>query len=209
MNPAASPTPTRDAQLSSSDFSQTGGLKGAIDRQAEDLFKSFPAEEQAAIQKLFQGVTERGEGDRPIRHPEVLDHLQSLTGLPADRLTQIVDAFVGSRLLVKRSLENGKTEIDLPHECVTWKWERLKGWIEEEARAAKSLQFWLQSESNRQPLAGSSLAEAEKMRSSGRLTGQWAKRYLCDADAGRLDTWIAESATREQAEQARKQAEQE
>ena len=203
MKPAAPLTPIRDTQLSSSDFAQAGGLRGAIDGQAEDLFKSFPTEERAAIQTLFQGVTERGEGERPIRHPEVLDHLQSLTGLSADRLTQIVNAFVGNRLLVKRTLENGKTEIDLPHECVTWKWGSLKGWIEEEARAAKSLQFWLQSEGNRQPLVGSSLAEAEKMRSSGRLTGPWAKRYLSDPDAGKLNAWIAESATREQAEQER------
>ena len=104
---------------------------------------------------------------------------------------------------MKRRLENGKDRDRSPHECVTWKWERLKGWIEEEARAAKSLQFWLQSEGNRQPLVGSSLAEAEKMRSSGRLTGPWAKRYLSDPDAGKLNAWIAESATREQAEQER------
>jgi hypothetical protein len=97
--------PIRDTQLSSSDFAQTGGLRGAIDRQAEDLFNSFPTEERAAIQTLFQGVTERGEGERPIRHPEVLDHLQSLTGLSADRLAQIVNAFMGNRLLVRRTLE--------------------------------------------------------------------------------------------------------
>jgi len=84
---------------------------------------------------------------------------------------------------------------------VTWKWESLKGWIDEEARAAKSLQFWLQSESSRQPLVGTSLAEAEKVRSSGRLTGPWAKRYLSDPDAGKLNAWIAKSATREKAEQ--------
>jgi hypothetical protein len=114
MNPAAPLTPVRDTELNSADFAQTGGLRGAIDRQAEDLFKSFPTEELAAIQTLFQAITERGEGERPIRHPEVTDHLQSLTGLSANRLRQIVNEFAGNSLLVMRTLENGKIEIDLP-----------------------------------------------------------------------------------------------
>src|SRR5271163_3492287 len=91
---------TDGPQLSAQDFEKSGGLKGAIDKQAEHVFKQFP--EQAAIQRLFKRLTDRGEGEKPVRKPETLPVLQAVTGLPADRLDSIVKAFVEDGLLVTR-----------------------------------------------------------------------------------------------------------
>src|SRR5271157_2983455 len=88
-------------QLTAQDFEKAGGLKGAINTQAEDVFKEFPGE-QAAIQRLFQRLTDRGEGEKPVRKPETLPVLEVVTGLPADHLACIVKAFVGNGLLVTR-----------------------------------------------------------------------------------------------------------
>src|SRR5580658_9082557 len=43
-----------------------------------------------------------------------------------------------TNLLVLRRLEGEEIQVDLPHECLEWKWQRLKQWIDQEAALAKS-----------------------------------------------------------------------
>src|SRR5262249_49413867 len=125
MTPVGKPAVSLDA------YEKAGGFKGAINQDAEDVFVRF-RKERLAIQRLFQRITERGDGDKPIRRPETISTLSDITGLPARRLQDIVDAFVQRGLLASRPLENGELEVDLPHECVAWKWERLSRWMGEE-----------------------------------------------------------------------------
>lgn len=55
-------------------YENVGELKGAIDKQADNVFARFP-DQQIAIQKLFQRITERGESDKAIRRPEAMSAL--------------------------------------------------------------------------------------------------------------------------------------
>jgi hypothetical protein len=75
-------------------YTRAGDLKGAIDQDAEGVFKRFPAE-QTAMQTLFQRITERGDGEKPIRKPETMSVLSDITGLTTARLQEIVEAFHG------------------------------------------------------------------------------------------------------------------
>jgi hypothetical protein len=50
-------------------YDKVGEIRGAIDQDAEAVFAQLSVE-QAAIKRLFQRITERGEGDKPIRRPE-------------------------------------------------------------------------------------------------------------------------------------------
>ena len=140
MDTAARMMPIDAQQLTVQDFEKAGGLKRAISKQADLVLNRFHSE-RGAIRKLFQRLTDQGEGDKPVRKPETLPVLELVTGLPADRLALIVKAFVENGLLVTRALENGEIEVDLPPECIAWKWKRLAGWIEEEVAEAKSLRF--------------------------------------------------------------------
>src|SRR5947209_6395798 len=126
MNTAARMTGVPETQFTVEEFQLAGGLKGAINEQAEKVLARFP-EDEVAISRLFQRLTDQGEGEKPVRRPETLRALEGVTGLSQARLGKIVGAFVEDGLLVKRTLENGEVEVDLPHECVAWKWERLKG----------------------------------------------------------------------------------
>jgi len=186
-------------------YETVGAFKGAIDRDAEEILSAYP-DEQATIQGLFQRITERGEGEKPIRKPETLPVLAEVIGVHLARLKQIVSSFAAQDLLVLREIyENGVavTEVDLPHECLGWKWARLKSWIDEEAVLAKSLSFLLESVNKQQWLAGAALAEAVQLRDRGRLNGPWAHRYLSEADLTRLRQWAGESEKRYHAEQER------
>jgi hypothetical protein len=184
VNTATHTTEVPEMQLTAAQFAEAGGLKAAINKQSEKVFESFP-EEQVAIRRLFQRLTDQREGDRPVRNPETLRVLKGVTGLTAARLARIVKFFVENGLLVTRPVEDNEIEVDLPHECIAWKWERLKGWIEEEIADAKSLRLLRDSAANRQWLVGSLLTEAKNCA----LMADWTEHGR--GDTSRIRIWRA------------------
>lgn len=192
-------------ELTLTDVDRVQGLKGAINRDAEQIFAQFGKfpHEQQPIQRLFQRITEQGEGDKPVRTPEALSVLSRITGADLESLRSIVAAFTERGLLVARELENGETEVDLPHECVAWKWERLRIWIASEAMAAKTLRFLWDSVRAKRWLTGSVLSEAQRFRDEAGPIREWAKRYLAEAEIAGLIEWINQSERREKAERER------
>ena len=173
--------PARKLSFSTAAYSKVGEFGGAIDQDAERLFQDFH-DEQTAIQLLFQRITELGAGDKPIRRPDTMPVLREITGLSEERLPALVLAFEERGLLVRRLLENGEMEVDLPHECVMWKWKRLQGWIREEAETAKFLGFLRDAAGKQQWLTGPVRIHASSLLQTGRLDGHWSQRYLSASD---------------------------
>ncbi|HEV3037282.1 MAG TPA: WD40 repeat domain-containing protein [Candidatus Angelobacter sp.] len=190
-------TLNREADISLKQYENAGGLKGAIDQDAENVFGQFPGEE-TEIKRVFQRITEKGDGEKPIRKPEAIPVLAEITGLCMTRLSKILAAFAERDLLVMRKVEGEEIQVDLPHECLGSKWERLRGWIEDEAAVAKSLEFMRESAKKAQLLTGSVLAEARQLREQGRLDGLWPCRYLSEKDLVEVKSWVNESEEQEQ-----------
>lgn len=188
--------------ISQAEYEHSGGFRDAINSEANTVLAEFPNEHKA-IKRLFQRITEKGEGDKPIRKPETLSVLAELTGLEPRRLGEIVAAFEQRGLLVTRQLETGETEADLPHECVGWKWDVLKKWIHEEAASANSLKLLKTLTTEKQPLTGTVLSGALRLNAEGRLEGSWARRYLSQTDLSSIVEWVAKSEKREKVERLR------
>ena len=173
--------------IQSADYKKTGGWEEAIALDADRVLQQFTPLEQDAVKLVFQRITEKGTGDRPIRTPCSFGELVELTRslvTPA-RLREILTAFQARDLLVWETEER----IDIPHECVTWRWGRLANWIEEEDQDARRLAFIVDSARKKTPLAGSALEEARVLR--GRIADPWVGRYKLDA--GELTRWIDHS----------------
>lgn len=194
-------TSNREPDISFHEYERVGGLRGAINKDAETVFGLFP-DERLAIEKAFQRITEKGDGEKPVRKPEEISVLASVANLDLAGMSMIVDAFAERDLLVKRKVPEG-IQVDLPHECLAWKWERLKDWIDREATLAKSLQFMSESAKKEQRLTGSALAEARQLREQGRLQGLWATRYISEAELLAVRFWLNESESWEREEQRR------
>lgn len=168
---------------------KTGSWNNAIDLDAKSVFEPLGVPEQNAVKLVFQRITERGTGERPIRTPCPFADLSQLTShlLSAERLRQVLEAFRSRDLLVWGDEEQGGSQrIDIPHECVTWRWSRLATWIDEEDRDARRLAFIAESARAGTPLAGSALEEARGLRP--RIDGAWVARYKLDAPE--LRRWI-------------------
>jgi hypothetical protein len=84
-----------------SQAAKAGSWSDAIDQDAESLFATLAAQEQEAVELVFQRITEKGTGERPIRTPCSFEHLSHLTATwttPAE-LRQVLGRFRSRDLL--------------------------------------------------------------------------------------------------------------
>ena len=190
-----------------------GGLTDALDQDAETVYRGLSTDEQRAVEVLFRRITEsrradrEGVDDRPVRRPQTVGNLSGLAKVSESVLRDIVRRYEERGLLVMRKTDEGD-KVDLPHECLCLKWQRLKDWIRSEAEDAKTLRYLLDSV-GKNYLTGLALREALEWQNNGRLDTEWSLRYLNGEQRSRVVAWVRESRERveEAAENERRQAE--
>lgn len=173
------------------DYEAVGGWKNAIDADAEKILTWFPSEVDN-VRRLFQWVTERGNGEKPVRRPRPLAECIEPSGLSRERLQAIVGAFQDRGLLRQSDLSD-RSLVDLPHESVMWQWSRLKRWISEEAEYAAQLRFLLRSARQQVPLTGLALESALQLSSQRPSRSRIGTRYLSESELKHIDDWIDKS----------------
>jgi WD40 repeat protein len=174
------------------DYEAVGGWKKAIEDDAEGVMNQFPPEGDG-IRRLFQWITGRGNGEKPIRRPRPVAECVVSTGLDRDRLLDIVRAFQ-SRGLLRPSSNLDSALIDLTHESVMWYWPRLNRWIAEQAEQASQLRFLLQSARNKLPLTGLALSSGLEFANRWRSQPCELQRYLTAPEADEVQRWTEHSA---------------
>jgi len=174
-----------------------GGLAEALDRDAETVYGGLSTEEQRVAEVLFQRITElrradREDDDRPVRRPQTVVDLANLAGVSENVLLEVVQLFEERRLLVVRKTDRGD-QVDLPHECLCLKWQRLKHWIATEAERAAQVRFLLESARQQLPLTGLALESGLKLRFGWRKQELLAQRYVAARELEIIDGWIDRS----------------
>jgi hypothetical protein len=170
------------------EYEEIGGWQKALENDAEAVLKLFPSDE-AGIRTLFQWITERGTGKRPIRRPRPFSECLEISGLSREVLTEVIRAFQG-RGLIRPSELTDQSLIDLPHESLMWQWPRLGRWISEEAELAAQLRFLLRSAQQRVQLTGPALDSGLRWRERWRRQKLLAERYLQPAELKETEYWI-------------------
>ncbi len=186
-------------------YRQVGLFTGAIEQDAEQAFARCLEHSPDAgrnLELIFQRITESSPGGRAIRTPCLLADLSALTGVDGAKLLQLVRPFLDRNLLVERHTAEG-AKLDLCHECLTWKWNRLSGWIQAEADLVRRLEFLAYSAEKQVLLTGSALQEATALAATGRLNGIWTTRYLAAERIPNLVAWAKNSSFREKQTAAR------
>jgi WD40 repeat protein/DNA-binding SARP family transcriptional activator len=114
----------RDARrLRYSAYVQTGGVRGAVARLAEDAFAQLDEAQQAVARRVLMRLVGVGDGDRVERQRVALSELE------IDREEDVGRAVA---LLIDRRLLTVSTGcIELAHEALLREWPRLAGWIDE------------------------------------------------------------------------------
>ncbi|HWS88699.1 MAG TPA: hypothetical protein VN282_17125 [Pyrinomonadaceae bacterium] len=174
-------------------YDKVGRMAGALSRHAEEAYAELPdARSREVARKLFKCLTEKGPGDRESRRPTTLREIRAVTDAKVKEIVAVANVFrrEGRSFLMPsagKPLGRG-TSLDISHESLIRNWDRLKRWVNAEAKAAheyrrlaeaailhekRGFGLWKDKE----------VQDALKWQSSNSPNAAWASRYHADLDA--------------------------
>jgi tetratricopeptide (TPR) repeat protein len=168
-------------------YEAIGTMSEALSRHADEAFDELPDERSRQIaEKLFKCLSERGADNRETRRPTRLDAICEITGASMKEVIAVVDVFrEGGRSFVMPPIDTvlqPETVIDISHESLIRNWQRLKGWVIEEAQSARIYRRLaetavLHREGSEGLLQDPYLQVALDWRDQNKPNAEWAKRY--------------------------------
>jgi len=112
-----------------------GGVEGALELRAEDVYSRFTESEKKICQQVFLRLTQVGEGTEDARRRMSLNELMQ-TGHQEEEIESVIEALASAdaRLIaIEGGAElKGERLVEVTHEALIRTWERLRGWIEED-----------------------------------------------------------------------------
>jgi photosystem II stability/assembly factor-like uncharacterized protein len=162
--------------LSHYESERVGGMRQALNLDAEAVLKTFKNETEKRIaRRMFQRLIEPGREDEETRRPTRLSEISRVCGVPEFQISTIVNSFQ-SRGFLTLSAEKDPI-VDISHESLIRQWETLKNWTKEETQDRDDyLYFAKRVERGGELFAGADLALALKWRDR-KLSKEWAERY--------------------------------
>ncbi|MDJ0842046.1 MAG: tetratricopeptide repeat protein, partial [Acidobacteriota bacterium] len=126
--------------LTAAAYTDIGGIEGALAKRAEAEYLAVSEQEQHIIRKMFTlALIYPGEGAEDTRRRAERRELLSI----ADNETEgeaILQRLVNARLLTAfRDEARGMDQIDVAHEALIRKWDRIKHWMAEDRETARQL----------------------------------------------------------------------
>ena len=123
-------------------YEAIGGMVDALSLHADEAFNELPdGGRRVVAEKVFKSLTEKGPDNREIRRPATLAALCAVAGADEAEVKQVIETFrapgrsflmppVGKKL-------TAESLIDISHESLMRNWQRLNGWVEDEAKSAR------------------------------------------------------------------------
>jgi hypothetical protein len=124
-------------------YHAVGGVQRALDLHAEAIYHGLDPRGQVMAEKVFRALTTTELGV-PIRRPTRLALLYEIVGAETapdrEAVNEVLRPFLdrANSLLVSSrpgALDPGAV-LDIPHESLIWKWDRLQEWVRKEAASA-------------------------------------------------------------------------
>lgn len=130
-----------DGEMDLEDYEAIGTMADALSLHADEAFEELSPELQALAERIFRGLTEKGEGGRGIRRPASILELTQITGGSPEDIMEVIEVFrkPGRSFLMPPARVPLQTDtvIDISHESLMRVWKRLILWVEEETNSAK------------------------------------------------------------------------
>ena len=119
-------------QLTLSAYRELGGVKGALTKQAEEIYTTLPSEEHRKLARaLFVRLIDPGATEQDTtRRRAALSEFTLDDPIQARLMRETIDVFITARLLTTNEIA-GTTTIEVSHEALIREWPRLAGWLRE------------------------------------------------------------------------------
>jgi hypothetical protein len=174
-------------------YDAVGTMSDALSRHADEAYNELPDERSRAVaEKLFKGLTEKGPDNREIRRPSRVKEICAITEASTAEVIAVIEPFRlpgRSFLMPPANVTLGaESLIDISHESLIRGWERLREWVDEEARSAQIYRRLAETAAlHAEGKAGlwhdPDLALALKWREDNKPNAVWAQHYHPDFDA--------------------------
>jgi WD40 repeat protein/energy-coupling factor transporter ATP-binding protein EcfA2 len=182
--------PSQTIMLTHDRYVEHEGLKGILNKHADELLAGLSERGRRIAQVVFTRLSERDE-NRYRRSPTPAAALARLADCETAELERVVSVFSDPSVcfLDRRPLANGAGElIDVSHESLIRQWDKLRGWVDEEAEkvqrfrelAAAAKQWQRHKRSPSFLKRGAELGVWRQWWKSQNPTAEWAERYKRD-----------------------------
>jgi WD40 repeat protein len=111
-------------------YIETGGVRGAVSRLAEEVYGGFTTEQRAVARAVLLRLAGTGQGDVLVRRRVPLAEFDAERN---EDVARVVGVLTDRRLV---TISEGVAEV--AHEALLREWPRLRGWIDED-RAGRVL----------------------------------------------------------------------
>jgi WD40 repeat protein len=125
-------------------YRTVGGMADALSKHLEDAYEELSDKQKEIAEKLFKCLTVEAPGGQQIRRPTVLKEICEIIEEKGADIIDVIEVFrrPGRSFLMPPVNESLKIEsqIDISHESLIRCWQRLKSWVDEEAKSASDYQ---------------------------------------------------------------------
>jgi hypothetical protein len=165
-----------DGSVDVSHYQTASTTVGAIETHCEQVYERLSPANRKVAARVFRCLTTVDRGRR-VRRPNHIDVVREVAG-PIG-VDEVVDEFAREGFIVRG---NGGV-IDLTHESLILRWQRLKTWVDEEQLSARWYQKLADAARNGlSPWRGRELDAARAYHRDGSWTASWAAQYGSDYD---------------------------
>lgn len=118
-------------------YEAVGGISKALSQHADEAFDELTNDEKILCEHIFRTITRKGTDNRGVRNPTTIKRLVEITNSSKQEIITIVNRFRQTgRSFLTPAINVELTElsvIDISHESLMRVWDRLYGWVDEEA----------------------------------------------------------------------------
>ncbi len=121
------------------DYEAIGTMTRALSEHADEAYRDLSGDHRRIAERAFKRLSERGPDNREIRRPTPFGELCNMAGAPRRDVLAVIDCFRSpaySFLMPSISSPiQSDTFVDIAHESLIRKWQRLARWVNEEAES--------------------------------------------------------------------------
>ncbi|MCW5965953.1 MAG: hypothetical protein KIT83_18080 [Bryobacterales bacterium] len=170
-------------------YELSGTLSHALSQHADEALDALqPAHLRAVAERVFRALTETPPSGRPIRRPTPVGLLARIAGASPEEVEQVLMHFSApGRGFLRYPGDPGPPDsndaiVDITHECLITRWQRLRDWVQQEARDAELYRrlahdAQLHATGERSLWRNPELAVASRWVTERRPTVEWAVQY--------------------------------
>jgi roadblock/LC7 domain-containing protein len=172
--------------LSLHDYETLGGWDKTLSNHADQAYDELTTSQKLIAKILFQSLSERSGSKRDTRRSVPLQSIAKIAQVNVSEVIPIIEAFRRSDRSFLMPPENQplipETLIDISHESLIRQWQRMKEWVEQEAKSAETYRrleqtALLNSENRAGLLQGLDLLPVIAWKKQEQPSSAWADRY--------------------------------